>query len=459
METTATCPQHALNIQLELHKSSSINDFLKRASVKAFILHLIWIRKIFPCPPNDVLNEYKRSIIYNNDNVNERGNDDGDGDCNYENENSVDNYINGTNHTHRRTNQETQHQGRSSYKRKRSEMAFHRKLIKSGEQLHDLFHSIDIIFGTDEREGGKDAIKEKQTLNKGADTAAVAKKKDSGVKAVLITIGPSFNSPREQYIIRFHSWSSNTEESILSQSKSSVTDDDSTSFKTQTIPPKSVLQRLEKEISRRVVREFIQGSLQNGYCKMFETRGGGNSSINSSNSSSLKINVACLLKEESVQDLFHNMMNSMSSTTAAISEFGHCDAETEGGVAGKNLAESTSASPNQRDQGNINHGQMHVYQNSIYSYSPLQMQRFTMERNFSIKIPRMISKKKEIHRPFVVMDIIPMMMKKQNPSSSSTGDDGTSEKNCSMEMQPNFVKEVNDSWISLRSTVKGFARK
>jgi hypothetical protein len=207
--------------------------------------------------------------------------------------------------------------------------------------------------------------------------------RSSGVKAVLITLGPSFNSPREQYLIRFHC---------------SDNDDD------QSLPPLHVQHRLEQEISRRATREIIKGTLQDEYSNMFElptARGAGCQSA-------MKVNIAFLLSKSAAKALFEK---SESDLLAPNENVEHLKPEFRNNAGDAN------------DQ----------FLTPSLSY--------LMQRNFSIRTPRMRSKRRAIHRPFVVLDVVPCIKPShQNESEDIHG----------------FLISDSDIWLSLRRPLKGF---
>lgn len=82
------------------------------------------------------------------------------------------------------------------------------------------------------------------------------------------------------------------------------------------------------------------------------------------------------------------------------------------------------------------------YHSHSFNHQPHSI-KFTIQRDFVIKIPRMVSKKKDIHRPFVVMNVKPMLQPPRNDTCIGSNDG------------PSFCKDEEDIWISLKSTIKG----
>jgi hypothetical protein len=304
--TCSDIPSHALVKSLELKKSFRINDFLKAACASSILSHVIFSRGIIPCPADHLL--------------------------------SVKDRIKNSKHM----SEGTTTVGMTK-KRKRSDTVRERKYEKHGEQLQAILSALDIIFCLN-----NDGNDEKKTEN-------LKIPEESAVKAVMITLGPSFSSPREQYLIRYHEWGA------VSKSPSITV-------------PSDTKRRLGQEMGRRSVRELICGSLQEEYSSMFEMRGcnGGNG---------VKVNVACLVSEDAVQRLLHP-----PNSSDAIVDL-----------------EPATAQPNMDvlQLYSINQG---VFGNTHSTTIP-----FTVERRLEVREPRMFSKSKGIHRPFAVLDVIPAL--------------------------------------------------
>mmetsp|Transcript_14077 Transcript_14077/g.21086 ORF Transcript_14077/g.21086 Transcript_14077/m.21086 type:complete len:368 (-) Transcript_14077:459-1562(-) len=306
--TCSDIPSHALVKNLELKKSSRINDFLKVACASSILSHVIFSRGIIPCPADHLLSAKER--IKNSKNM-------------------------------------TTTTVAMAKKRKRSDTVRERKYEKHGEQLQAILSALDIIFCLNTCSDGNDENK--------TDNLKIAE--ESAVKAVMITLGPSFSSPREQYLIRFHEWDA------VSKSKSpSIT------------VPSDTQRRLGQEMGRRSVRELICGSLQEEYSSMFELRGcnGGNG---------VKVNVACLVSEDAVQRLLHP-----ASSNDAILD-----------------VEPATAQPK------IDVLQLYSINQGIFGNLHSSTIPFTVDRRLEVREPRMYSKSKGIHRPFAVLDVIPAL--------------------------------------------------
>lgn len=187
-------------------------------------------------------------------------------------------------------------------------------------------------------------------------------------------MGPSFQSPREQFLIRFHS---------IENEVSEIAEN----LKLLSSPPLDMKKRFENEMSMRGVRELILGSLQEEFHSMFETKCSGKNS-------SVKVNVAFLLPEAS---LVHILNRSTSK---------------------KNIEMKTK--PVGCNYSSINQHQI----------------IFNVNKRLEVKQPRIYSTSKNIHRPFVVLDIVPL----------AHGDPE----------DVKFEQCKDDTWICLRSFVKGF---
>ena len=322
-----------LNVTLNLQKSSQVKDFLKKACVKSILLHLLYSRQIIPLPAEEIF----RICSSKQD--------------------------------------EPESQPLNVRKRSRRDLAMERKLMKNGDKMMSMLKDLDNLFGA------KSLAK-----NNNTEQLMMHRQRGSGVKAVLITIGPSFQSPREQYLIRFHFGDG-------------ASDDD------QFLPPPHIQHRLEQEISRRAIRETIQGTLQDEYSKMFELptlRGAGSQST-------MKVNLAFLLSQTAANELFES--NELDSLEA-------------------NMNDDDSMKPE--------------FQNALSDANGVtikQSLRYLMQRNFSIRTPRMRSKRLSIYRPFVVLDVIPCIKSSLQSESKDTH---------------GFLLNDDDIWLSLRKPLKGF---
>eukprot|EP00557_Chaetoceros_sp_GSL56_P006811 CAMPEP_0176495338 /NCGR_PEP_ID=MMETSP0200_2-20121128/10593_1 /TAXON_ID=947934 /ORGANISM="Chaetoceros sp., Strain GSL56" /LENGTH=325 /DNA_ID=CAMNT_0017893189 /DNA_START=338 /DNA_END=1315 /DNA_ORIENTATION=- len=318
---------------LHLHKCSEIYDFLKAACSKCIFKYVLFSRGVVPFPVDELLRYSKE----------------------HENENAANDIIHGVS---------------AAKKQTRSEIVNRRKYEKLTQQINSILSDIDAVFRL-KKDGGD----EKSTFR---DNDETSKSSPSGVKAVLITIGPSFSSPNEQYLIRFHEWKDyNSNGDVILENL--------------------VKDRLGQEIGRRSVKELVRGTLEDEYCNMFQTIKRGSSVNNNA-----KVNVACLVRQSSIdQHLFRGRENSAPALDSRAN-------------------------------------------NDIHVPFSSNTMPFMMNRNLEVKEPRMYSKSKGLHRPFVVLDVIP------NLKPVAVYEDGA--ENAEM---ATFVQEETDVWIQFRHSAKG----
>jgi hypothetical protein len=153
--------------------------------------------------------------------------------------------------------------------------------------------------------------------------------------------------------------------------------------------------KIQKEISRRIIQEFLRGTMEAS--NMFA------SPVAKVPPSSRKVNIAFLFKHSTAQPNHQPKINVMKCPT---NEKENVQSNT---VSKKDEKAQILNEPNDAC--------------------------LVVRRNFSIRTPRMVSKRKNIHRPFVILDIAPM-------KSASSSDE-------------NF-QEQGGQWMSLRRTLKGF---
>ncbi len=327
--TCNNIPTHALNPKLELRKSPFIHDFMKAACAKNIFNHVLFSRGVIPCPVDQIINI---SDKINEDRADSHG--------------VIGAPVIGK-------------------KRKRKDTVRERKYEKHGMQIRSVLDSLDIIFNMNSH-----IMDSTETIQ------------SSECKAVLITVGPSFSSPKEQYLIRFHAWEYEQTNKVGASSDEI---------------PTSMKERLSQEMGRRSVRELICGSLQEEYLEMFERK--------SVAMESTKVSIACLLSESGAQKL-------VSSTKL-------------------------------KDSGRVNeHGTITEILNSGVGQTPLMSKiqmPFSINQRLEVREPRMYSKSKGLHRPFVVLDVVPAMKPYE-----CFGD------------APRFEQRDRDTWIVLRPFVKAF---
>lgn len=330
-------PAHALHINLQLSKSSEIPSYLKAASVKEVLKYILFSRGVFPIQPDDLLKHMEQ---WHNESL-----EDGIG---------------------------------IERNRKVSAIRQRRKYQKYGQQLQKVLKDIDDLFkACDVTNHEKNCV---------------------DIKAILITLGPTFSSPREQYVLRFLDWgpipSTSTSESGRQNSLTG-----------------HVKERLQKEIGRRSVREIILGTLREDYANMFQHK--------SSECSTMKVNIAAFVTESTLDALFQQHVSMKDISKLTFSER-------------KDSTEMTIGRANDRSS------DMFCYD----SFAP----RYTVLRQFDLRIPRMYSKRKG-HRPFVVLDVMPMLRPFHVVTSGDDDDDNDN------------IPQMADkdcTWMTLKSFIKGF---
>jgi len=331
-------PQHALHINLQLSKSSEIPSYLKAASVKEVLKYILYSRGVHPIQSDDLLKQMEQ---WKNDS-----------------------FKGGMEHT----------------RRKVSDIRQRRKCQKYGQQLQNVLKDIDDLFKYCD-----DVNHETNNVD---------------IKAILITLGPTFSSPREQFILRFLEWDPISYSSNIGRNA----------------VPYHVKERLQTEIGRRTVREIVLGSLQEDYMSMFQQHKG---SERSTTSSCRKVNIAAFVTESALDALFHQQCSiSDFSKTLSFNETTNDSTKSMG-------SDTNASNSGAHDKANDMLGD---------SFAP----RYTVQRHFELRIPRMYSKRKG-HRPFVVLDVMPML----RPSLDITDD------------APQMI-DKDCIWITLKSCIKGF---
>jgi len=461
-------PNHAMIQTLELKKSFTLPDFIKAAAVKAVLTHVLFSRGAIPCPAEHLLKKVqhqdvsglatpissdKRMDVYGVKEEMSEG----------EKLNQVESSVSGRTAATITRN--------IPLRRKRGDIIRDRKYEKHGLQIQSVLHDIQTIFGVtidDNKEAMVDANANINTNRRGhVDSNSCHRnfrtmEESSGIKAVLITLGPSFHSPREQYILRFHSW----------QTKTSECNKRDESLSPSQIPL-SKRKKLEQEIGLRCVRELINGSLEEEHYTMFEARGGG---VNGQNAS-IKVNIACLMQADAVEALLNPQSDSPLITGMIPSSESDDSIENSTGAPPFNGISKTMTDVHAAPSAYTHPTPFQPFtSHSLSSGRP----RFTIQRNLEVKQPRMFSKSRGIHRPFAVLDIIPSMKpppheKSCNSEQNESGDDTSdtcithnlneNDMDISVDMEngsdgdfqgPGCIHEDGDTWIALKSFVKGF---
>ena len=412
-------PQHAMSRNLELRKSTHVHDFLKNACAKSIFKHILFSRGIIPCPVDEILKTVEEKV-----------------DC-------ADSRRTGRSETN------VAHTAGRSRKRERSRMSQERKCIrkyeKHGEQIRSVLEAFDALFGETETKrtysGGGDEDQSK------AITFSTARRATSvRCKAILITIGPSFSSPREQYLIRFHSAENGCQSVANSRCKSSPS-----------LPPLQVQQRLAKEMGIRSIRELICGTLEEDYSEMFENKVG---MVGGSGSTCTKVSVACLVSDDQVQRLLlHSRIHGKGGRSADEpkeddmgNNDGVCERNSEqGNRNGSHQIAAKNYDPNDiaqlLHQGGFGGGRRRTSASTLL---------FTADHRFQVREPRMYSKRKGLHRPFAVLNVIPSLAS-TIPSTPHTLRSKKHDKIVTLGVGvPRFEQPDKDVWISFRPFVRAF---
>ena len=416
---------NAIHIELPLRKSSTIPSYLKHACTVALIKHLLYVKKIIPLPPDDLLNDYYNELQHNEQRDTTSF------------QIHVDEKVNHHHHSKHQDNEINDNTTTSNVnkKSKRKDMTAQRKLYKCGEQLHFLLQDLNQIFN------------HKMNDNNNNNNS-------NNIKAVVITIGPSFHSPREQYVIRFHSWnhdSSKTGQNVVEQTMSSQ---------------KVVMERLKNEISRRVIREFIKGIIESDDIdiknEQVDNRNVNKLSTETTSSNHNHDNIQTNINHIQNETTTNKRMKKSSRLRSKRNIRQNYTHHNSIGNSLSNLKLSVAClvchdSINNND---VFHQQHDYTLNNIQFPqtvmsttipSHVSVPRFVIERDFVIKVPRMVSKKYKIYRPFVFMDIRPML----NPIN--TNQKQVENHNDESSIGPVFELTSGDLWVKLKSTIKGIS--
>lgn len=352
--TCTAPPPHAVPLVLSLSKRRRLDPFLRNAALATLLQHVLFVRGVVPVASADLLRMAA-----------EEARDD---------------------HEHQGDVSSSSHRRRRRRVRSRS----HLKMVQVGRDLGQLLSDVQSMFGcscstgtnsgdgastgTDDTDNGN--CKDRDSGGEGGTAAAAHPQSGLGwnIKAALVTLGPSLRSPREQYLIRFHSPLPPSLEGMMQP------------------PPPEMHARLENELSRRIVREYLRGTLDPAHAATFTARGGGVGG----GSACRRAHVALCIGKVGV---------------GGKGQGGVTDEDGSGGS-----------------------------RNPTCELSPELCKRIVVQRNFALKVPTMISKKRGLHRPFVVFDL--------EASGVATG-------SVSVNDAASFFGP-EDEWIALRSKIKGF---
>eukprot|EP00978_Attheya_sp_CCMP212_P034267 scaffold142710_cov36-Attheya_sp.AAC.2 len=228
-----------------------------------------------------------------------------------------------------------------------------------------------------------------------ADLNQVFDQNCSQITSVVMTLGPSIMSPREQYVIVFHDAASvGLDGGSVTEQRKRIGMSNTNEFAMQKNAASK--DKIQREISRRIIQEFLRGTMEAS--NMFA------SPVAKVPPSSRKLNIAFLFKDSPAESNHLPKINVMN-----------CPSNEKENVQSKNNVSKNDEKAQILNKPND---------------ACLVVRRF-----FSIRTPRMVSKRKNIHRPFVILDIATM-------KSASSSDE-------------NF-QEQGGQWMSLRRTLKGF---
>ena len=360
-------PPHAVPLILSLSKRRHLDPFLRNAALVTLLQHVLFVRGVVPVASADLLRVAAEEA--RDDHEHQGGVAIADAD--------------GPQPRRRR--------------RRRARSRSHRKMVQVGRELGQLLSDLQSLFGcsctsaitrssmnpgdvtatdTDDTYGNDN---DKDSRGEGG-IAAAHQQPALGwnIKAALITLGPSVRSPREQYLIRFHSPQPPSLEGMVSLPPA---------------PPREMRARLENELSRRIIREYLRGTLDPAHAATFTARGGGVGG----GSACRRAHVALCVGK------------------VGVGGESQGDDILDGGGSG--------GSRNPTDE-----------------LAPELSKRIVVQRNFALKVPKMISKKRGLHRPFVVFDL----------EASGVATASVSVNDAASFFGP------EDEWIALRSKIKGF---
>jgi hypothetical protein len=332
-------PDHALRLRLDLQKTRLVSNVLRKACARSLFLHLLYSRGVLPCPAEQLLLDTPTS------------------------ETTLDHEATTTTTSSGNTTTVTK-------KRKLHVIKAERVMRKNSLKVQQVLHDFDSIF-TMTSSGTEDSV-----------------------KAVLFTLGPSFTSPREQYLIRFiphHSQDNDVAAQEPFGYENSL--------------------KVEKEISRRTIRLFLQGT-----CLSLDDESNNN---NKGDKPKKKENVDIF---ELSRKLCKKSLSSRKMNVAFYVSVTAC----------KDMFQYTAP---------LNHTIVHdddagnLDSTLVCRPNPTG---FQVRHKFDVKTAQMISKKKGIHRPFVIMDIVPAFSSSAHDLDLGDGDLGQGQ------------------WITLTKSIKGF---
>jgi len=423
--------EDAINLNVTF-KRIHINSFVKRTVVKSVLFHVLYSRGVIPMPVDELLttvDEFQKQQNQAQFNHNE------------------DPSLCPSSNQHPLPRPPPQNRSRRN-----ADTFKKRKLLKAGKELIPIINDIEDIFRdststtslTDAAESSYMDI-DVGSPSKTTNFPICAENSDGSIgnhiSAVVITLGSSIMTPKEQYIIHFpSSWSvdkfSNNQQHQLS---SLLLLTDSTNNR----------KRYENEIARRCVREIIcSGSNNNIF------------SIPSKTAHSYQVRIAILATRNSVDKLFQYTTASMQQEPLVVSKIAaHVPDQRQHLHLSQRLVVKQNYSLLRRQR----RPQLPPY---AALPNPSQEATKTISRSSSFK-----TKTKKPRRPYtVVLDVVSSSLLAATNSiihnTRSASSHSLAKNNLIKNEQPPSTplssettatnNNDNDVWMIIRSTMKGF---
>eukprot|EP00563_Minutocellus_polymorphus_P002603 CAMPEP_0181048122 /NCGR_PEP_ID=MMETSP1070-20121207/15259_1 /TAXON_ID=265543 /ORGANISM="Minutocellus polymorphus, Strain NH13" /LENGTH=393 /DNA_ID=CAMNT_0023126869 /DNA_START=806 /DNA_END=1987 /DNA_ORIENTATION=+ len=379
-------PPHAVPLVLSLSRRRRLDPFLRSAAVATLIQHVLFVRGIVPVASADLL----RLVVAEENDQGEASSSDQDAPV------ATAAAAVAAAAAETTAGHQSARSRQVRRRRRRVRSRSHRKMIQAGRELGRVLSDLQSLFGC------CNACHTSTTTGSG-DNDGEGIWLGWSVKAALITLGPSRQSPREQYLIRFHS--PPVAEEALPAAPSMP-------------PPPEMPQRarLENELSRRTIREYLRGTLDPAHAAMFTARGGGVGG----GSACRRAHVALCI----------------GGGPTCKNGLAKHEGDGGGGEDGDGSGSDGGAGALSR------------------LASPDLSRRIVVQRNFALKVPKMISRKRGLHRPFVVFDLEASGASPGAAAITTVGGDGNNAGYHDDATSSFFGPE--DEWIALRSKVKGF---
>jgi len=423
-------PADAVTLRLALRNSDTVPTHLRGACTKSILFHILYSRGVFPCPAEDVLRRCPSTVAAAVGGTGEVN--DGYGQLSAGGEEAVE-------PSSKLSLPQTAmgvRERRLRQRRRGAVARVERKIHREAERLRSLLDDLDRLLFEDDT-----------TENDGDDDGRRRKRRCGDVKAVSIALGRSSANPKERYLLRFHSWP-RTHTTASPGITTAVTDRTTSDRKAE------ARRKMEHEIGRRSVREFIRGTTAQ------TAEDPSTAFVDSSCSGgagTTKVTVSVLLTKDAVDSLFDTERSS----------FSRC-----GDGGNENVPPShdnTKHTATTRPTTSPYHDPVLGYTHGGIEHSNTggdrSTNRFLIQRRRHIDVNRGMTqallrrRSKRRRRTFVVLDVVPtrrptVCVRKEGVGSGGGGDDRTMEE--SETDGVGFREEDGDTWVSLRSFVKGF---